>query len=275
MAVSRDTANERVRDRGFEFLSDYVHTNVNCTIKCAKNHTWFARPAHVLRGIGCPVCRRISATQADERVAHRGLRFSGYTLSKRKCVVHGSCGHSWVGLPYDVFRGVGCPICAAMPDLTVADANNRVAGRGIVFGSDYRDTQTKCSVSCSSCGHPWASTPNNIFNGSGCPKCATPVTDNDCIYIATYDKYPGYKIGISSWVDGDRRPYRVALKRKAKMTSLRRWNVPDARSLEAIIHRRYTNNPLTDRLDGWTEFRVLTELEFTDVVCLIEANAHG
>ena len=55
--------------------------------------------------------------------------------------------------------------------LTKDIINSRISNRSIFLIGDYTNVNTKVDFCCDS-GHVWQSTPQNIMNGNGCPKCA-------------------------------------------------------------------------------------------------------
>jgi hypothetical protein len=215
--------------------------------------------------------------EANKRVAWRGISFGDdYKHTHAKCTATCPIGHSWQVIPNGVLAGNGCPFCAGKARVTRDAANLRVAGRGLVFGEDYTGVEVFCSTSCV-CGNVWRTKPQDIFAEHGCPACATGTTDNDCIYIwrddaQAHEDRSVFKIGITSWEDGDARMKKCAQRRGTSVSALRRWQVRDARVIEAAVLDRWQVNPVSDRLDGHSEFRALTPADYRDLVLFVEAH---
>jgi hypothetical protein len=54
--LTKETVNERIKDRGIELIGEYITNKKPVLFRCPNNHTWMTRPDDVLRGHGCPSC---------------------------------------------------------------------------------------------------------------------------------------------------------------------------------------------------------------------------
>lgn len=108
-------------------MDTYVNDGYKILHKCKNNHTWLARPNHILRGIYCPECaaifrglkrRKNKETYEKEikkihsgRISVLGEYQGAFIKLKHKCNV---CNFNWVATPDNLINSTksGCPRCA-------------------------------------------------------------------------------------------------------------------------------------------------------------------
>ncbi|MFT5425328.1 MAG: hypothetical protein ACI9ZT_000252 [Gammaproteobacteria bacterium] len=56
LPLTNEIVNERIADRGFVLLDEYINNTVKRRFQCSEGHVWETAPANVLIGRGCPVC---------------------------------------------------------------------------------------------------------------------------------------------------------------------------------------------------------------------------
>ena len=88
------------------------------------------------------------------------------------------CNHEWYGLPNNLLRGQGCPVCSRKRatdkqrkthdqfQRELAEINPRVELLG-----KYIDTKTKLPIRCTQCENVWNAAPKELLRGHGCPRC--------------------------------------------------------------------------------------------------------
>ncbi|OOZ61597.1 zinc-ribbon domain-containing protein [Solemya velum gill symbiont] len=54
--LTKETVNERIRERGLKLVGDYISANTKTVFKCQIKHEWKATPGSILAGTGCPSC---------------------------------------------------------------------------------------------------------------------------------------------------------------------------------------------------------------------------
>lgn len=108
-----------IQNSNIEVLSEYenYHTKVKCKCK-VDGHIWFAVPANLLKGHGCPKCsRKYNRTHDEfvedlEKISPTIEVLSEFknvsTKVKCKCKVD---GHIWYALPNSLLKGTGCKVC--------------------------------------------------------------------------------------------------------------------------------------------------------------------
>lgn len=183
--LTTDQINLRLSKRGYTLVGQYVNVMTKSEFLCANGHKWSATPDSVMRGSGCPFCskaiysqsRRMSISDVTARAKTHGIEYvDGYrncaTPARFKC----EHGHIWQTSAWNVFAGRGCPVCANKKRgiarrVTKSEINARLFERGIRLVNDVITVSTKVDFICD-CGNIWSAKPNNILNGTGCPKCA-------------------------------------------------------------------------------------------------------
>ena len=177
--------NDRLHDRGYRMVSDLVNVMVKGEFVCSEGHSWLATPDSVMRGNGCPTCanlkrsgeQSLSIEEVIRRTVDRGFEYVGgfkncSTVASFRC----DSGHVWETTAWNVFAGRGCPTCAnksrGMARRTSAsEVNARLFERGIRLVGGVESACIKTDFRCD-CGNIWSAKPNNVLNGTGCPKCA-------------------------------------------------------------------------------------------------------
>jgi DNA-directed RNA polymerase subunit RPC12/RpoP len=166
----------------------------------ACGHEWVAEVGSRSRGTGCPHCsrsstRRVLAGFNDLATVAPGLAAEWHPtkngdLTPRDVTVGssraawwiGTCGHEWLMRTSKRTKGHGCPYCsrrrvlAGFNDLaTVAPglaAEWHPIKNGDLTPRDVAGCSNRKTWWLGSCGHEWASTPNNRAHGHGCAVCA-------------------------------------------------------------------------------------------------------
>lgn len=177
--------NDRILDRGYRMVSEFVNVNAKSEFVCGEGHLWLATPDSVMRGNGCPTCanlkraddKSLSIEEVIRRTTERGIEYvDGYkncaTVARFKC----RCGHIWSTTAWNVFAGKGCPLCASTSRgealrISASEVNARLFERGIRLVGEFELVKIKTDFRCD-CGNIWSAKPNNVLNGTGCPKCA-------------------------------------------------------------------------------------------------------
>ena len=175
-----------------EVLGRYVTSRHKTLCRCRVcGHEWETTPAQLLRGQGCPKCRkRESAAKATEKVrvspetyarvfAERNpslTLMSPYKGSTARvdvrCYV---CGHEWSPRASSVIDGNGCPICADnrrrktqgqfVEELKAVNPSIEVLGT-------YSSYHSPIECRCHRCGYTWSPRPSKLLAGRGCPRCS-------------------------------------------------------------------------------------------------------
>lgn len=109
-----------------EIIGTYINSNTPLKVKCKiDGHEWEARPYHLKKGRGCPICALRKASERyskgmekfkkemekiNSRIEISGEYKNGRTNVHCKCLV---CGHEWDAMPTNLLKGKGCPKCAS------------------------------------------------------------------------------------------------------------------------------------------------------------------
>lgn len=179
---------QRARLCGYQWLEPKISdANIPIHARCLTcAHEWRARPAHALRGVGCPRCgvaavaEKLRAPKAvrDEQAAAIGAEWlepvmSAGTKARIRCL---ACGTEWLAIPNEVKAGTGCAACSRraggstfrVPD---AELQERAASANVEWLSPPRSNDSPTPARCITCGHHWSPRPAYLASGTGCPRC--------------------------------------------------------------------------------------------------------
>ncbi len=165
-----------------EVVGKYINSDINILHKCKiDGYEWMARPLHILRKHGCPVCAGQKRKTQEEYISEVAKinpnievveeYINAHTKILHRCKID---GFEWHTSPHNVLRGQGCPKCAGTIKRTneqyiidVAKVNPNIE----VVGT-YVNVHTKILHRCKIDKYEWMSTPNNILRSAGCPVCS-------------------------------------------------------------------------------------------------------
>lgn len=286
--LTREIVNNRITGRGITMLGEYLGAHTKTLFQCHEGHTWLARPANILHlDRNCPHCAQqypLSKAIVNKRIADRGIVMLGdYTNSVTKTLFQCSEGHSWEASPGNIMAGNGCAICVGNTQLTTEIVNDRIADRGIVLLDEYINNSTKRHFKCS-VGHTWETAPANVLSGRGCPICAERYSDHDVFYLwiagpQTHVRLRSgeflVKFGVTSERRNDLRIKEVAwawnttptVIAVVKTLATALWAEKAAQSIGKILLTELSH------LDGWTEFRIVTDTELARLMDIAEEAA--
>ena len=153
-------------------------------------HEWLASPANILRGRGCPMCKRLSLRNnkiktheqyvADVERIHGNIIVVGQYVGNKVHILH-KCmidGYMWEALPGNILKGSGCPLCALKEqsisrtkshDDYIAEVHEINPNIDVI--EQYIGAERKILHKCKVDGYEWYALPSNILSGHGCPRC--------------------------------------------------------------------------------------------------------
>ena len=81
-----------------------------------------------------------------------------------------------------IHNNTGCPKCAGRDKTTEEFINElKEINNDIEILGEYIDTNTKIKCKCKIDNHIWYALPNNLLNGTGCPKCTGKIRNKTTI----------------------------------------------------------------------------------------------
>lgn len=169
-----------------EPIEQYKGANTQILHKCLiDGYQWYATPANMLSGYGCPKCSQRFRRTHDDYVQEAfeinpdieviGM-FSGLqTPILHKCKIHNV---KWMAYPEFILRGCGCSECG---NEKVKEKLGRTHEQYVqelkeknpdieVIGV-YVNSLTPILHKCLKDGYEWCASPANILFGYGCPQC--------------------------------------------------------------------------------------------------------
>ena len=83
-----------------------------------------------------------------------------------------SCGHEvFARVSSHAIKQYGCRVCLTKSHDKYIDEVKKNNPRNITVFSKYINKRTKIQVQCNICNHIWATRPDNLLKGCGCPNC--------------------------------------------------------------------------------------------------------
>lgn len=167
-------------------MGTYTGAKVKILCSCNKDqYQWNALPSHLLKGHGCPKCANKVKTTEDfirelETKNPRIIILGEYinATTKIKCMCK-QCGKILNITPNALLSGKGCYDCNMnthiknitktheqfIEDIMSKNINVKILG-------EYKNSKTDILCECPSCKYIWNAKPDNLLNGTKCPKCA-------------------------------------------------------------------------------------------------------
>lgn len=116
---SNETYIKSIKGRNFMALGEYKNASTPILHKCLiDGYEWYASPANILSGTGCPKCGgTLKKTQEEYETQVRSINPYvepvGEYISARTPLLHRckKCNHIWNVTPYSILAGTGCPNC--------------------------------------------------------------------------------------------------------------------------------------------------------------------
>lgn len=169
-------------ERNGKCLSNkYYGRNNKLKWQCQCGNIWSALPGNIKQGGWCPKCSMIKIYNKQkltlEEIYVLAKQKNGKCLSK----IYENCrtklkwqceyGHTWRAIPSNIKNGSWCPVCAGVKKHTIEDMVNIAKNRnGLCLSKKYIQSKTPLKWQCKY-SHIWKASPNNIIQGTWCPKC--------------------------------------------------------------------------------------------------------
>ena len=171
--------------------------------------------------------------------------------------------HRWLALPRKIRGITGCPEChrlSLMSSVESVTSKLKTLDKPIKMTGEYFGVMNNTEFQCE-CDHKWKAKPHNIFNGSGCPKCAKHGFKSHLVgygYIIEFDDF--IKYGIANQYERRLRhhkrygDFKVLLLKKFE-------NGKDAIEWEKMIKNKFGGNFISKEVlpNGFTETLALSQ----------------
>ena len=155
--------------------------------KCG--NTFEMRPNNFLNGSRCPKCiYKRSALKHNKMFKAQFYKVAGqdyilvgdYKDSRQRIIVlHVKCGCLYKVFPENFLHGRKCPYCASIKRSSLKTSESqfktkvqKIGNGNFVPLQEYKGAMSKILMLHQICGHAYYVTPNNFFNGKGCPYCS-------------------------------------------------------------------------------------------------------
>jgi len=149
----------------------------------------------------------------------------------------------------------------------------KVEGIAYSVMSNYNGSNNFIQIKHQVCGNVYKVRPTKfIHSHHRCPVCCN-TSDKNVIYIWQVPNTSIYKIGITSNRLKYKRIKEVANSLKVQYTLILYKRTKQASTLEQLIHTTYSLKPeksFTNKIDGYTEFRILNNIELNEIKNIIK-----
>lgn len=169
-----------------EVLEEYKGANKRLLHKCIiHNYEWYATPANLLYGKGCPKCSNTYRRTNDDYIKELKennpniIALEKYINAnipiKHKCLIH---NYEWFTTPSRALKGVGCKECQRIKlskgnlktnEEFLAELKN--IHPNIIPLEEYVGASTIMKFKCNIDGYEWSTSPSSVLNHN-CPKCS-------------------------------------------------------------------------------------------------------
>jgi len=215
-------------------------------------------------------------------------RYSALGTSKadpdKKLIQHDACLYKIIVTPQQWRDGIRCHICPPILGRMHKTINWRrevhldTGGEYKAIG-DYARPDRDARVVHKKCGYEWGVRPGNWrARKSRCPQCAKSTGDNDAVYIwqkpdRHIDSRIIVKVGTTSWRLGHERIKKVAAlhNTQADILAFKRVAPGTATKVEATILQNGDPLDYSIRIDGSTEFRIVTHEELENMMKVLSS----
>ena len=261
-------------------LVDYTGAKNKVKILCREHGLFEQLPYEHKKGSGCIECVGLKKFTTEEIInqfkeVHSNLYDYSLVDYKNKdtkikiiCKEHGV----FEQVPNSHKKGYGCVACAGFAKLNTEEIISQFKEvHGDLYDYrlvDYTGIDDKVKIICKEHGI-FEQKPYSHKIGQGCKHCRT-TSDYDAVYLWRANSYGRntYKIGLTSWRLNRSRVESVAQKHDTEYELLALVRVEDALSIEKELHSIYDVTPdnIDKAIDGYTEFRILTDTEVYEIL---------
>ena len=169
-----------------EVIEQYIDALTPIQHRCkVDGYIWYATPSAILRGDKCPKCmgnaKKTTNQYIDElktindKIEVIGKYINATTPIAHRCMID---GHIWNAKPVNLLSGKGCPICKfnKLSNLFVKSHEQYIKEVALINPDievlgQYINARTPILHHCIKDDYIWKSTPFNVLNGQGCPRC--------------------------------------------------------------------------------------------------------
>lgn len=290
---------QRVHRHTYDYSkTEYIADKIKVTIICPTHGPFEQLPKTHKKGVGCPKCyvdlksdyktlstsdilKKFTKTHGDKYDYSLVVYVNSDEPVKIGCKIHG------IFLQKPAFHksGSGCPLCAYESSSCKRSLDiGEVIARFKQIHSDrydyskvvYKSKDVKIEIICKEHGS-FFQTPHNHLHGQQCPACKSMV--QNVIYVWEVLDYDGIerlvKFGITSDHKGFNRITSVARTWDFDYKILIYAIMPDRKTTleaEKILHAIFDNKPVfMGKLDGYSEFRVVSDNDINEVISYIES----
>lgn len=204
--------NQKLKDRNLPYTVIEIESNQYLVYKCDKGHIFEANEYRILNGKSkCPECnpgQGIRKTHKSYEIELMHLHSDLWPIEVYKGIdtkINHTCinDHIHSIIPYNVLKGVKCPICSGMAKYTNETYIQKLIEKGITHRpvGKINGVAKHLLHRCGECALEWEVKPQDIMNNSGCPRCAK----------QGFNKFKPAKLYYVRLSDGDQIMYKIGV----------------------------------------------------------------
>jgi Zn finger protein HypA/HybF involved in hydrogenase expression len=200
--LNNELIDKRFLESSIERVDDYINCKTKIKFKCKLDqHEWMTSPDNAYR-FGCPKCGKtklITQEYVDIELKKLNIeRLDEYknnrTRMKFKCLKDGYVWKTTFNSIYNM--KTACPKCKQTVEIDSKELDTRLKESLIKRIGECKIGTDKIEFKClnNNCNNVWKTTPDNIIQGSGCPKCSAGKSERRVMVLI--EKYIKYEILI-------------------------------------------------------------------------------
>lgn len=177
-----------------EYITSSQKVKCNCLV-C--DNIWEAKASHLLRGHGCPHCKKTPKKSHDMFVqemslVNKNIEIIGkYISSKTKVLCRCKLdSHEWYSRPDQLLGGNGCPKCATSKvSIRFQKTNEEFVEELQKLNTNvkplekYTNSRIKILCKCLIDGYEWKARPDQLLQGHACPKCSGRIKKEHDVFV--------------------------------------------------------------------------------------------
>ena len=174
-----------------EIIGEHINSKTKIKCRCiVDNYEWEATPSNLLKGRGCPECKRLKIGKSNIKTTQQFIDelqkvnpnitiIDEYVNSSSKISYRCNiCGYIHKATPSHLLRGNGCPKCEIKKISLLKSKSHKEfmseikeCNHKVEIIGKYINQNTKIKCKCLECGKEWLAYPSNLLKGQGCSDC--------------------------------------------------------------------------------------------------------
>lgn len=203
-----------IKNSNIEVIGKYIDSKTPILHKCKiDGYKWFARPAKIMHGQGCPMCsgnvRKTTKEYANElAIKNPTIEVVGEYRGANKKIMHHCLIHDiyWEATPTRMLGGSGCEECKK-EKIRLANKKTheqyvnevKIINPNIIVLGEYVNAETPILHKCLIHNIEWMAFPVSVLRGGGCYECG--IEKSSSIRRKSHEQYVAEVMEINSDIE--------------------------------------------------------------------------